>query len=104
MRWFIGHYLSGREGSADNPRVSPLLADDTALVNSPPTLVITVESDVLCDEGEAYAARLEAVGVQTARTRYKGMFHGFFAFPEALDTGRAAVAQAGEAFAASIAS
>ena len=102
MRWFIDHYLSGAEGSPDDPRVSPLLAGDAALASSPPTLVITVESDVLRDEGEAYAARLEALGVPTTSTRYEGMFHGFFALPEVLDTGREAVAQAGEALASAI--
>ena len=100
MRWFIGHYLSGGEGSPDDPRVSPLLAEDAALSASPPALVITVDSDVLRDEGEAYAARLEALGVPTTCRRYEGMFHGFFALPEALDTGREAVAQAGDALSA----
>ena len=99
MRWYINHYLSGHQGSPDDPRVSPLLADDSALACSPPTLVITVASDVLRDEGEAYAVRLETLGVPTNHTRYEGMFHGFFALPEALDTGRAAIAEAGRALA-----
>ena len=38
MDWFIGHYLSGGAGAADDPRVSPLLASDEALAASPPTL------------------------------------------------------------------
>ena len=58
MDWYIAHYLSGDEGAADDPRVSPLLGDDEALAKSPPTHVVTVETDVLRDEGEAYAARL----------------------------------------------
>ena len=98
MDWYIAHYLSGGEGAPDDPRVSPLLADDGALAKSPPTHVITVETDVLRDEGEAYAARLDAVGVPTMLKRYEGMFHGFFALPEAIDAGREAVAEAGLAF------
>jgi acetyl esterase len=97
MHWYIAHYLSGGEGSADDPRVSPLLAADDTLAASPPTLVITVTSDVLRDEGAAYAARLDALGVSTTHTRYDDMFHGFFAVPEVLDAGRQAVAEAGAA-------
>ena len=94
MDWYIAHYLSGGEGAADDPRVSPLLGDDEALAKSPPTHVVTVETDVLRDEGEAYAARLESAGVPTTLRRYEGMFHGFFALPELIDAGREAVAEA----------
>jgi acetyl esterase len=94
MGWFVDHYLSGGEGSIDDPRVSPLLATDEALTGSPPTLVITAEFDPLRDEGEAYAARLRSLGVPAEVTRYDGMFHGFFSLGEFLDDGRRAVAQA----------
>ncbi len=103
MEWYVDHYLSGSEGSPDDPRVSPLLGTDAALATSPPTFVITVETDVLRDEGEAYAARLEALGVPTTLRRYEGMFHGFFALPEQIDAGREAVAEAGAAFRLAIA-
>ena len=59
---------------------------------------MTVETDVLRDEGEAYAARLESIGVPTTLRRYEGMFHGFFALPEQIDVGREAVAQASDAW------
>jgi acetyl esterase len=94
MDWYIAHYLSGGECGPNDPRVSPLLAADEAIAKSPPTHVVTVETDVLRDEGEAYAARLESVGVPTTSRRYKGMFHGFFALPEQIDAGREAVAEA----------
>ena len=84
----------GRRRSRDDPRVSPLLGDDDALAKSPPTHVVTVETDVLRDEGEAYAARLESAGVPTTLRRYEGMFHGFFALPELIDVGRDAVREA----------
>jgi acetyl esterase/lipase len=94
MEWYVAHYLSGQDGSPEDARVSPLLAPDEALAKSPPTHVVTVHSDVLRDEGEAYARRLESLGVPTTLRRYDGMFHGFFALPEAIDVGREAVAEA----------
>jgi acetyl esterase len=97
MRWFIDHYLSGGMGSPDDPRVSPLLADDAALAVSPPTLVITAGYDPLRDEGSAYAERLHAVGVPTSLVHYPGMFHGFFSLGAFIDDGRTALALAGEA-------
>jgi acetyl esterase len=104
MAWFLGHYLSGAgaHGSPDDPRVSPLLADDDAFAASPPTLVITAELDPLRDEGEAYAERLRAAGVVVEATRYEGMFHGFFSFAALLADGRRAVSQAAAALAGAI--
>ena len=99
MHWFIEHYLSGGAGARDDPRVSPLLASDEALAASPPTLVITAELDPLRDEGEAYAERLRALGVETTLTRYDGVFHGFVAFAGLIDDGRAALEQVAAALA-----
>jgi acetyl esterase len=102
MAWFLTHYLSGGQGAPDDPRVSPLLAEDAAFRASPPTLVITAELDPLRDEGEAYAERLRAAGVRAEVTRYDGMFHGFFSFAEQLSDGRRAVAQGAESVAAAL--
>jgi acetyl esterase len=97
MTWFIGHYLAGGTGAVDDPRVSPLLADDAALRQSPPTLVITAEFDPLRDEGDLYAARLAAVGVPTSHVRFSGMFHGFFSMIDFLDDAKNAQALAAQA-------
>jgi acetyl esterase len=97
MRWFIDHYLCGGAGAIDDPRVSPLLADDAALAKSPPTLVITAEIDPVRDDGEAYAERLRQVGVPASVSRYDGMFHAFVSFAEFMEDGRRAIREAGTA-------
>jgi acetyl esterase/lipase len=74
MRWFFEHYAR-TPADYDDWRMSPLRAD---LHDLPPALVITAEYDPLRDQGEAYAAKLEAAGVETALMRADGVFHGFF--------------------------
>jgi acetyl esterase len=85
MAWFWNHYLP--EGvSPDNPYISPLRARD--LRGLPPALVITAECDPLCDEGNAYARRLEEAGVSVTLSCYPGMIHGFVRRNRLLDQGQ----------------
>ncbi len=43
--------------------------------------MLTAEYDPLCRQGEAYAARLKAAGVEVATSRYGGAIHGFITMP-----------------------
>ena len=95
MTWFWQQYVG--DGDWTDPRVSPNHASDEALAAAPPALVITAEFDPLRDEGEAYAARLAAAGVDVTATRYDGMIHGFFSMRDMVPEGKAAVDQACEA-------
>ncbi len=89
MKWFWDNYLAGRAG--DDPYVSPLRAP--SLKGLAPALVITAQYDVLLDEGEAYAKRLQADGVPTRLTRYDGMNHGFLFWVDAVDGATKAMAE-----------
>jgi alpha/beta hydrolase fold len=70
-----------------------LRAED--LSNVPPAIVITAEYDPLRDEGIAYAARLEAAGVQVSHRHHEDQFHDFFSFVNLIDAGNEAVERAG---------
>ncbi len=72
MRWFIDHYVS--PSSRADWRVSPLRA--ASLAGLPPTLMLTVAHDPLCDEGRAYAARLEREGVRVLALHASDQLHG----------------------------
>jgi acetyl esterase len=78
MIWFWNHYLSDASEAA-HPHVSPLRAND--LSRLPPALVLTAQYDPLRDEGEAYAEKLRAAGVEVSMKRWDGMNHGFFNLP-----------------------
>ena len=89
MRFFWDAYAPpGLDRS--HPDLHPLGADATGL---PPAVVITAELDVLCDEGERYAAHLMRAGVPVVAARYQGMVHNFPGKLAIFDAAHAAVAQ-----------
>jgi len=95
MAWFWDAYVPDVERRSE-PYASPLRASDEQLVGLPPAFVIVDEADVLRDEGEAYAARLRAAGVNVTTVRYDGITHDFMMLNPLSNTcaTRAAVAQA----------
>ena len=73
MHYFIDHYTPSARDRLDW-RASPLLAD--SLAGTAPALVLTVANDPLCDEGRAYAAKLEADGVRVTSLHLADHIHG----------------------------
>ncbi len=73
MHYFIDHYTPNANDRLDW-RTSPLKAP--SLAGTPPALVMTVAHDPLCDEGIAYARRLEAEGVRVTSLHLGDHMHG----------------------------
>jgi acetyl esterase len=74
MAWYWNQYVPDQQDKK-NPLASP--AHSLSLKGLPPAYVITAEFDPLRDEGEEYARRLRADGVDVISTRYDGQIHGF---------------------------
>ena len=73
MRYFIEHYAPDPSARHDW-RASPLRA--ASLAGTPPALVLTAAHDPLCDEGRAYARRLEREGVRVTALHLGDQTHG----------------------------
>lgn len=74
MLWFWDNY-TGEERY--EKYASPLLASVKELKGLPPALVQTAENDVLRDEGEAYARKMDTAGVDVTLVRVQGMIHDY---------------------------
>ena len=74
MQWFYDCYQRRPEDDADW-RASPLRAADLSGV--PPAFVLTAGFDPLCDEGVAYARRLQEAGVAVNHRHFADQIHGF---------------------------
>lgn len=85
MEWFWDQYVADKEKRKEI-YASPLLASKAELANLPPALIITGENDVLRDEGEAYARKLNDAGVKTAGVRINGTIHDFLMLNALADT------------------
>ncbi|AWF83099.1 alpha/beta hydrolase [Microbulbifer sp. A4B17] len=76
MKWFWNNYTTDPK-QRNEIYASPLRASKSQLVGLPPALVQTAEMDVLRDEGEAYARKLNEAGVTVTAVRYNGMIHDY---------------------------
>ena len=74
MSWFWDNYTMDANQRKEI-YASPLQATTEQLRGLPRALVQTAENDVLRDEGEAYARKLDEAGVKVTATRYNGMIH-----------------------------
>lgn len=75
MIWFWDNYMP--EAGRNEIYASPLQASLEDLKGLPPTLVQTAENDVLRDEGEAYARKMDEAGVPVTLVRIQGMIHDY---------------------------
>jgi acetyl esterase len=97
MKWYWDNYLPDKEKRKE-PTASPLQASVDRLKDLPPAMVINGEFDVLRDEGEAYAHKLNEAGVKVTAVRYLGTIHDFVMLNPITETPatRAAIKQASE--------
>lgn len=95
MQWFFGHYAPPSMWADE--RISVLRSAD--LAGSPRTWIATAEYDVLRDEGEAYAQRLRAAGVEVELLRAPGLAHGFARLFNLVDRADDVIQQAAQALA-----
>ena len=102
MDWFYGHYTdtTRRDDRPSDWRLSPILGDLSGVA---PAVVLTAEFDPLRDEGEAYAEKLRAAGVEVSASRYDGLIHGFLGMTANVDRARDAMAEATTALAKALA-
>lgn len=85
MEWFFDSYVPDKT-IRDDIYISPLQADESELAGLPPTLIITAENDVLRDEGEAYARKLDSANVDVLNVRINGTIHDFLMLNALSDT------------------
>ena len=75
MMWMFDLYADPAQRK--DRYVSPLQATTEQLRDLPPALIQVAENDILRDEGEAYARKLDEAGVPVTCVRYNGMIHDF---------------------------
>jgi acetyl esterase len=88
MQWYAAQYAPTPQAIEDW-RASPLRAPWVHGVA--PALIIAAELDPLCDEGEAYARRLQGARVPVEYHRLDGMIHGFLTMGGRIDAANQAI-------------
>ena len=85
MDWFWNAYVQNKN-MFKNYYAVPIRAEKEDLIGLPPALIITAENDVLRDEGEKYARKLDDAGVKAAAVRISGTCHDFMMLNALSDT------------------
>ncbi|MEI8106045.1 MAG: alpha/beta hydrolase [Actinomycetes bacterium] len=93
MKWYWEQYAGTAENLTDIDLAPGQLRDMRRL---PPTLVVTAEYDILRDEAETFAQRLDLAGVPTEGFRYDGMIHGFLRMAGRVDRSQQALTEIAE--------
>ncbi|KIL66603.1 hypothetical protein M378DRAFT_1028154 [Amanita muscaria Koide BX008] len=96
MLWARHSYLPD-EAKRSEWLASPLLAPEDVLSGAPKTWVAVAELDILKDEAERYAEKLESAGVSVKVVRYEKVPHAFAVLDNVLSAGKRMVQDAGEA-------
>lgn len=76
MKWFWDAYTTDPKQRKEI-YASPLQATTEQLKGLPPAMLQTAGNDVLRDEGEAYARKLDEAGVDVTAVRYEGLIHDY---------------------------
>jgi acetyl esterase len=93
IAWYTQQYLR-QDADRSDPRAAPLRTRD--LTGQPPALVITAGFDPLRDEGQMYAERLRAAGVDVVYREYPGQIHAFVSLTKAIPQGMACTQAIGD--------
>jgi acetyl esterase len=89
----LADYLP-EDADLSDVRISPLRVID--LAGLPPAIIHTAEFDPMRDEGNAYARKLMAAGIDVEHICHDGMIHNFHAMGAILPQGRLVLSQIGE--------
>lgn len=84
MKWAWEQYLNEGHDN-NNPYAVPHSAPN--FVGLPPTIIITVEFDILREDGREYARKLQSAGVEVIHKDVAGMIHGFFNYGKFINEG-----------------
>ncbi len=89
MKWFFDKTVAEPSDMRD-PRLD--LVDMENFANLPPATIVTAEIDPLRSEGQTYADKLQAAGVDAAARNFEGVTHEFFGMAPLVDKAKNAQA------------
>jgi len=79
-KFFLHSYLPPPR-LANDPLISPMLAEDAQLSQFPPTAILSADRDYLAHEADEFAGKLERCGVFVRNRRFMNVGHGFDGIP-----------------------